>query len=440
MTNYETLNRETDSNPSQEMFSIVKNSKGKDKIIFNLTEALCFLTTSGFYRLQISNGSEFNYCFIRIKDERIERVATWMIRDFIIEHIKTNIKNPLVLEHFYSKIDCLLSDNKLKRLKVFTEDLNKFEPDVQRTYYNNGQVEITSHDIRPEQPICNIWHSRIISRDFHRIEIIKSIVKEKDNFQWELTEDGRKCEFLQYIINTSNNYFTHDNPRKTTNEENTEWLHHIVNKITTIGFLLTDWNYLSDRQVVVAKNHPIKGTEPLRSGAGKSVLGYAISNIKNQLFVYTPCLKRNHYKTIQSDVTKSTRNIFIDSVRPKSELNKILNWNTCPTSVNSNNQKRHIISVEKLSKIMISTNCDIRNSEKGPKKYHIAYMEFSSWYNNEHSLIDDFHHMFFYDWDKYQWALFDNLMAECVMYYLRSLEQIWYKEGRGAVPPPIQQR
>ena len=67
-------------------------------------------------------------------------------------------------------------------------------------------------------------------------------------------------------------------------------------------------------------------------------------------------------------------------------------------------------------------------------------MEFSSWYNNEHSLIDDFHHMFFYDWDKYQWALFDNLMAECVMYYLRSLEQIWYKEGRGAVPPPIQQR
>ena len=89
---------------------------------------------------------------------------------------------------------------------------------------------------------------------------------------------------------------------------------------------------------------------------------------------------------------------------------------------------------------MISTNYDIINSEKGPKKYHIAYMEFSSWYNNEHSLIDDFHHMFFYDWDKYQWALFDNLMAECVMYYLRSLEQIWYKEGRGAVPPPIQQR
>ncbi len=45
--------------------------------------------------------------------------------------------------------------------------------------------------------------------------------------------------------------------------------------------------------------------------------------------------------------------------------------------------------------------------------------------------------MFFDDWDEYQWTLFDNFMAECVMYYFRSLEQVWYREGRGAVPPPM---
>ena len=64
-------------------------------------------------------------------------------------------------------------------------------------------------------------------------------------------------------------------------------------------------------------------------------------------------------------------------------------------------------------------------------------MEFSTWYNPNHRPVDDFHHMLFDDWDEYQWALFDNLMAECVMYYLRSFEEMWACEGEGAVPPPM---
>ena len=45
--------------------------------------------------------------------------------------------------------------------------------------------------------------------------------------------------------------------------------------------------------------------------------------------------------------------------------------------------------------------------------------------------------MFFDDWDEEQWNLFDNLMAECVMYYFRSFENCWAREGAGAVPPPM---
>ena len=39
----------------------------------------------------------------------------------------------------------------------------------------------------------------------------------------------------------------------------------------------------------------------------------------------------------------------------------------------------------------------------------------------------EFGHNFFYDWDEYQWNLFDNLMAECTMYYFRSLTLGWSK-------------
>ena len=90
-------------------------------------------------------------------------------------------------------------------------------------------------------------------------------------------------------------------------------------------------------------------------------------------------------------------------------------------------------------KILITTNHAINKAEEDATRRRIIYMEVSEWYNPEHTLVDDFNHMFFDDWTADdQWILFDNLMAECVMYYLRSFDQEWYRKGMGAVPPPME--
>lgn len=419
-----------------DIFSIEKDSKDNDKVALNYTETYRFLTASGFYRLRNSEEAASGYDFIRIDEGIIDRSAPYELRDFILQYIMTNIKNPLVHEYFNSKLDVLLPDKKLERLEMRTDNFNHFEPDVQRTYYNNGQVEITSRSITPCQPISDVWRSRIVPRNFRRIEVIKSITKGDGQFYWELTPDGEKCEFLQYLINTSNNYFTHDAPRDVTSEEDAEWIHHIVNKITTIGFLLADWKYPSDRQAVVVQDHRISEVGQAWGGAGKSVLGTAISKVVSQFFINGQDFSAND-EFILSGVTKATRNIFIDDVRTNFDFKNIFNWITGPMPVNPKGKDRYTIPVEDSPKILLTTNHAIKSAEEGSVKRRIAYMEFSSWYNQDHSLIDDFHHMFFDDWDEYQWALFDNLMAECVMYYLRSFEQIWYREGRGAVPPPM---
>lgn len=419
-----------------DIFSIEKDSKDNDKVVLNYTETYRFLTASGFYRLRNSDEAASGYDFIRIDDGIIDRCAPYELRDFILQYIMTNIKNPLVHEYFNSKLDVLLPDKKLERLEMRTDSFNHFEPDVQRTYYNNGQVEITSHSITPGQPISDVWRSRIIARNFRRVEIIKSISKVGDNFYWELTEDGQKCEFLQYIINTSNNYYTSDNQRETTDEENIEWLHHIVNKITSIGFLLTDWKYPSDRQAVVVQDHRISEVGQAWGGAGKSVLGNAISKVINQFFINGQDFNPND-EFILSGVTKATRNIFIDDVKTNFEFKNIFNWITGQMPINPKGKDRYTLPAEDSPKILLTTNHAIKGADEGSVKRRIAYVEFSSWYNQDHAIIDDFHHMFFDDWDEYQWTLFDNFMAECVMYYLRSFEEIWYREGRGAVPPPM---
>lgn len=419
-----------------DIFSIKQDKKDQDVIVLNYTETFRFLSASGFYRMRNSEDAASGYDFIHIDDGIIDRTAPYELRDFIIKYIMTNTQNGLVHEFFNSKLDSLLPDKKLERLEMVKDNFNNFEPDIQRTYYNNGQVEITSRSIKPCLPITNVWKSRIVPRNFRRIEIIRSISKVDNVFYWELTEDGAKCEFLKYLINASNNYFTHDAPREVTTDEANEWTQHIVNKITTIGFLLTDWKYPSDRQAVVVQDHRISEVGQAWGGAGKSVLGTAIGKIMAQFFINGQAFNAND-EFILSGVTKATRNIFIDDVRTNFDFKSIFNWITGPMPVNPKGKDRYTIAVEDSPKILLTTNHAIKGAEEGSVKRRIAYMEFSSWYNQDHSLIDDFHHMFFDDWDEYQWALFDNLMAECVMYYLRSLELVWHREGRGAVPPPM---
>lgn len=419
-----------------DIFSIEKDSKDNDKVQLSYTETFRFLAASGFFRLANADEGASGFDFIHIEDGIIDRSATYEMRDFILTYIMTNCKNPLVLEYFNSKLDVLLPDKKLERLEMRRDNFNNFEPDVQRSYYNNGQVEITSHSIKPELPINNVWRSRIVPRNFKRVQIIDYIDTTGDWFAIGFTPEGLKCEFVQYLINVSNNYYSPDAPREVSTDERFEWDQHIVNKITAIGYLLTDWKYPSDRKAVVIQDHRISEVGQAWGGAGKSVLGTAISHVVAQAGFDGKTFNPSDDFALDG-VSKATRNIFIDDIRTNFSFKSIFNWITGDLPVNPKGKTRFMIKAEDSPKILLTTNHAIKDADQGSVKRRIAYMEFSAWYNQDHTIVDDFGHQFFFDWDDYQWQLFDNFMAECVMYYLRSFELAWNKKGEGVVPPPM---
>lgn len=170
-------------------------------------------------------------------------------------------------------------------------------------------------------------------------------------------------------------------------------------------------------------------------GAGKSILGEAIGKVIPQLMLDGK--SETDDKFFFESVNLSTRNIFIDDVRVNYNFERIFAMVTGKMTILRKNMAPLEIEKEESPKILITTNHAINKAEEGATQRRIAYMEFSSWYNPAHTVIDDFHHMLFDDWDDEQWNLFDNLMAECLMYYLRSMELKWYREGMGAVPPPM---
>lgn len=99
-----------------DIFTIERDSKDNKKVVLNYTETYRFLSASGFYRLRNSDEAASGYDFIHIDDGIIDRSAPYELRDFILQYIMTNIKDPLVHEYFNSKLDVLLPDKKLERL------------------------------------------------------------------------------------------------------------------------------------------------------------------------------------------------------------------------------------------------------------------------------------------------------------------------------------
>ncbi|WP_289756984.1 hypothetical protein [Muribaculum intestinale] len=419
-----------------DIYTITQTAKGEDKVEFNDVEAFRFLAASGFHRLRNSDEAASGFEFIRIDDGIIDRVAPYEVRDFIRDYINSNCKSDLVLQFFAKRLSTIMADKQLENLAIIADDFNHFTSGVQRTYYNNGQVEITANAITPDKPISQVWRSRIVPRRFKRVPIIKDIQKVGDNFYIEYTPQAADCEFLSFLINTSNNFYSHDTPRELSDAETFEWIHHIVNKITTLGFLLCDYKYASERKAVIIQDHLMSEVGQSHGGAGKSIVGNAIGHIVSQFFIDGKQMKRDD-EFLLSGVTKATRNIFIDDVKTNFAFENLFAMVTGPMYVNPKGKDRYCIPLEDSPKILITTNHAINKANENATKRRIIYMEFSTWYNPDHTLVDDFHHMFFDDWDDEQWNLFDNLMAECVMYYFRSFENSWTREGAGAVPPPM---
>ena len=421
---------------SSDIYSITQTSKGEDKVEFNDVEAFRFLAANGFHRLRNSEEAATGYDFIRIDDGIIDRVAPYEVRDFIRDYINANCKSDIVLQFFAKRLSTIMADKQLENLAIISDDFNNFTSGVQRTFYNNGQIEITANDITPNKPFSQVWRSRIVPRRFRRVPIIKNIQKIGDKFYIEYTPEAANCEFLSFLVNTSNNFFSHDAPRELSDDETFEWIHHIVNKITSLGFLLCDYKYASERKAVVIQDHLMSEVGQSHGGAGKSIVGNAIGHVVSQFFIDGKQMKRDD-EFLLSGVTKATRNIFIDDVKANFAFDNLFAMVTGPMYVNPKGKDRYCIPLEDSPKILITTNHAINKANEAATKRRIIYMEFSTWYNPEHTLVDDFHHMFFDDWDEEQWNLFDNLMAECVMYYFRSFENSWAREGAGAVPPPM---
>lgn len=422
------------SGAESEFWKIEVDEKGKHSYSFDFLSAIGFLRANGFYRVKAKELGDFQFGIIKIDKGIARMIPEFEVRDFIFDYIIQNCRNNGLKNWVAERLSAILGHGQLERLPR-KEIKVVLDPDNQFRSYLNGQLRITARDIEFGSQTNEVWSDNVIQRNFKRIPIIEDIIFHGENrFEIRLTKDGQDCEFLQYIRNTS--YFWRDSDKALSPEDYDLHWWHMVNKITATGYLLTDYKFLQERRAVISMDAKMSEVGQSCGRSGKSLLAEAIAHIQRQTSVDGKKVKADD-DYIYSNITTKTRNVLIDDVKPNFNFTSFFSAITSTLDINPKTMAKFQIPFEEAPKFMITTNHAINDTSDSANDRYVL-MLFSDWYNVNHSPYDDFGHALFSEWDSRQWNLFDNFMAECVMFYLRSMQEGWTQAGRGAVPPPMQ--
>lgn len=429
--------KEASRNAANERFwAVTINEKEKKTVSFKYKTALDFLEANNFYKIHTPDLKIGEHKFVKIDDCVVSETSDTFIRDYVYNYVTKSTKDEDVLDMFIKSLETYLSPGKLERLTEIKDDFSEPEPEAQTYFFKNAQVEINASEINGNPITKNVWEEKQIKREFKRIPIIEFIDRYEDGqFGINFTEEGLKSDFLQYLLCTSN--FWKGKEETMTEADQNLLRQHIINKITSLGYLLNQWKPRTEQIAIVAMDARMDEIGASNGRSGKSLIGLAMSKILNVQTI--DCKKLNNADDfIYSLVTPKTRLVFLDDTRVNFDFENFYSALTGDLQINPKTGARFEIKYEKAPKFYITTNHALNDqSDSGIDRR--VMMAFSNFFDKKYGPADHFGHQLFDDWDEYQWCLFDNLMMECVMYYLRSFQNNWsIRKGRGVIPPPME--
>lgn len=422
----------------KEFWNVTKNENtGRISVSLETFEALQFIEQAGFYRIHTDDMAKGEYGYVHIDEGVAHEVAGSDIRDFVWEYIKMTSKDPVVRNHFSARLSSDLGADKLERLMKIEDNFDNFEPFQQRFYFSNGMVTVTPQGIKQDKIIdATVWEHKVLKRSFSRVQIIESVERDPETggIKLAFTESGKRCDFLNFLIYASDFWWMKGGPQ--TVLEKKEFQQHLMNKLTAIGYLLSDYKFQTELKAVIAMDGEMSDVGQSNGRTGKSLIGKAISYIINQAKIDGRKTK-NDDDFMFTETTLRTRNVFFDDVPVNFNFERLYVAITGDLNVNVKGGSRFTIPSERSPKIYIATNHAINGSESRSSLERIIYIGFSNYFNDSRHPMDVFGHQFFDDWSKEQWDLFFNLMIECVFLYFTSMRDGWARPGQGVILPPM---
>ena len=415
--------------PSETYWIREETEKGRVSYLFDYDNCFNFLRNRGFYRI-LRKGTKLGWDFCHVTGRVIKPADSYSIKDYV-----TNFTKELKLDDRKQIINMLyrggpqyLGQEKLSNLEFLQPIFEEPTKTSQNLYFSNCYWEISADGIK-EQPLSgithHIWEEKIISHEvtLEPEELITVTAVDYNNefgkqFEISIDEKLMDCPFFRFLLYASNFYWRKED---ITEDDQMDINRHLLNKMTSIGYLIHDYKNDSEMKAVIAMDGKISEVGTSYGRTGKSLIGVALEYVVPQTYISAKNKDLTNDQFLFDEVTEKTRNVFIDDVRAHFDFEFFFPIITAKMKVNTKFGARFSLSAKDSPKLFITTNHAIDG--EGPSfDDRKAFIVFSDYYNDHHKPILDFGKNFFTEWSSYEWNQFYNFIA-------RSEERRVGKEG-----------
>lgn len=451
-------------------FIIKEETKNSSTLKIKNTRLYKFLSANGFYRYHPYPWDRSIEYILRIKQNIAEKIETTRIlEDFIIEYMKVNYFD----EH---QKDAIFRSKQINEAS-FMRGLDSIEisekyfgRDYQDVFFNNCHWRIKKHGITetPKNLYDKIiWENRIINKNVKKTtplftvdissinkDLLEQHQNEKDPIKkselgkmleelpeiekYDIEIHEKDFSLLKFLINTSNFHWAKQKAgEELTEAEEKEVKHHLINKLWTLGYLMSEIKEKSKPYAPILMDGDNSEIGEHRGGTGKSLTSKLPFLIKTNDFeqAVTNNVIDAQQKTINEDKFKMANTdvdlgyIIYNDCYLGFSFHQHLNEMDGSFTIRRMHQNPINIPYESSPKIAFTLNHAIKNDGSLSRRavlsifsdyYHAAGDKHSTEYNPRmefgKNLLDDY--------NEEEWNLTYNLLANCISLYLKFPEKI----------------
>ena len=427
-----------------------------------------FLSANGFHKMITNSAGSWVFVYVKGKVVEVikEEDMVARVKEFLIAFIMENTEYySVTLENSIHRSKQINLES-LKNLDNIEVDLDAFSAKAEYFFFRNCIVRVTADGIETiKQDDCPyyvlkhkvIQHDLKLGKELYAADYSESgrwAVDMRDSFPpaspnyqvWEANIDKLSknnemynCEvrsdfdFVRYIYNTSNKYWREEAEAKAnggdlepTERKSVET--NFLNKVTTLGYMLTKYKSKGDARAVYCLETNIMEEDEGQhnGGTGKSLYMRCTNKVRKEVYIDGQDMKNKSWDFLFQRVDFDSDLVNIDDLASSIDLNAFLNNITGDMIVNQKNKAEFIIPYSHSPKMCFTSNHAIKRFG-GSLKRRIQFVSFSDYYHSandeagiaKRSPLTEFGRNLIDDYDENDMNTFYNFMLQNVHTYMR---------------------
>jgi hypothetical protein len=339
-----------------------------------------FLQKHGFAKYYPERSNKPTYVYI--EENKVSESSVELIKDFVLKYCLA--KGELDIYNHCAKSAQLFTESHLNMLESI--NMRILQDDRYSSYipFLNGVAKV-SKDKEELMSYIDIdgyiWREQIIKRNYTRIAI------HDNNFQ----------DFVHKVS-------AQDEQRIKAME-------------STLGYLIHTFKDKTDQKAIIFNDQEIDDNP--NGGSGKSLMLTAIGNIRKIIKIDGKAYNPSKNDFVYQRVNMDTQVLAFDDVKKHFDFEQLFSLITEGIPVNRKNKDEIYIPFERSPKIVITTNYVISGAGTSHDRRRHE-IEFFQYFNSQRNPQDEYGKLLFDEWNKDEWAHFDNYMLSNLQMYLQN--------------------